>query len=173
MEAKEKEDFGKQSHHFKESHDLDIIVFPNDVMNEIWIRNAKEYGGIYGTIRIKTSAGPGGFGIEIMNAAGDVPLSVVIGEHKFCKEWLAVHELNQEYMEKGGFMPGEAMDPVPVEEIEELQAHGIVVAPHPICLMAAEAKGKSPAEATKECLEEGKVHPISFLAGKLKLAEKR
>jgi len=46
------------------------------------------------------------------------------------------------------------------EEIRECLKRGIL-APHPICVLAKTAEGKSITEAHKECLEEGKFHGIS------------
>lgn len=60
-------------------------------------------------------------------------------------------------------------DPIPYEEILKCERAGIKLAPHPICVIAKEAEGKTKEEAAQECLREGKVHGISYLACKARL----
>ena len=60
-------------------------------------------------------------------------------------------------------------DPVSPELVKRCEEAGIKLAPHPICVLAEEAKGLNPIEAAKKCLEEGRVHGISLLACKARL----
>lgn len=60
-------------------------------------------------------------------------------------------------------------DPISPEEIRKCEEAGIKLAPHPICVIAKRAEGKSYAEAVSECLAEGKVHGMSYLACKARL----
>lgn len=61
-------------------------------------------------------------------------------------------------------------DPIPVSEVERCRKAGIELAPHPICVIAKEAEGKSKEQAARECVSEGNVHGISYLACKARLA---
>jgi len=61
-------------------------------------------------------------------------------------------------------------DPVSPEEVRRCREAGIELAPHPICVMAEQAKGLSAEEAARKCLEEGRVHGISLLACRARLA---
>jgi hypothetical protein len=60
-------------------------------------------------------------------------------------------------------------DPVSPEEVEKCGKAGIKLSPHPICVMAETAKGLSHKEAAEKCLEEGRVHGISYLACQARL----
>ena len=60
-------------------------------------------------------------------------------------------------------------DPIPPSEVKRCEEAGIKLAPHPICVIAKRAEGKSYMQAAKECLEEGNVHGISYLACKARL----
>lgn len=42
------------------------------------------------------------------------------------------------------------------------------IEPHPICVLAKEAKGLSKSEAEEQCLREGSFHGISVLGAKIK-----
>jgi len=61
-------------------------------------------------------------------------------------------------------------DPIPLSEVRKCEKAGIKLAPHPICVIAKRAEGKSYEQAAKECVEEGNVHGISYLACKARLA---
>jgi len=61
-------------------------------------------------------------------------------------------------------------DPIPVSEVAKCERAGIELAPHPICVIAKEAPGKSHSQAARECVKEGNVHGISYLACKARLA---
>jgi len=65
-------------------------------------------------------------------------------------------------------MEEELGDPVPPEKVKELEQKGFEIHGHPICILAKTAKGMSRQEAERECLAEGKVHPISFWAAAYK-----
>jgi len=55
-------------------------------------------------------------------------------------------------------------DPVSRAEVEGCARIGHPLAPAPICVLVKTAKDIPPAQAVKECLDEGKVHGISLLA---------
>jgi len=59
-----------------------------------------------------------------------------------------------------------AKDPVPYSLVEKCEEIGHPLEPHPICVLAKTAEGKSYREAREECLREGKVHGISLIACK-------
>lgn len=50
--------------------------------------------------------------------------------------------------------------------VEEAIKYG--VKPHPICVLAKRADGISEAEARRQCIEEGKFHGVSLIAGELR-----
>ncbi|HDD45186.1 MAG TPA: hypothetical protein ENG63_10065 [Candidatus Desulfofervidus auxilii] len=61
-------------------------------------------------------------------------------------------------------------DPISPLEIEELRAK-CDLKPHPICLLRKVTEGIPIEEAEEQCLREGKVHPISLMACRLKVGK--
>ncbi|MHA1827088.1 MAG: hypothetical protein ACTSX6_00420 [Candidatus Heimdallarchaeaceae archaeon] len=90
------------------------------------------------------------------------------------KCWMKVEEKDSKIpVEKRFEMFWECMkegDPISPKEVERCKKAGIELAPHPICVLAETAKGLSHKEAAKKCLKEGRVHGISYLACKARLA---
>jgi len=62
-------------------------------------------------------------------------------------------------------------DPVSRELLEKMKAVGWNIKPAPMCVIAKEVQGKTRAQAEKECIEEGKLHPINVIAFKAKYGE--
>jgi len=55
------------------------------------------------------------------------------------------------------------------EQAKKCKEMGYPVEPHPICVLDKVAEGKTEAEASEQCLKEGKFHGISALACKARL----
>ncbi len=66
--------------------------------NEIWIKG--KGSKIFGTIKIKITEGPKGFGLQIKKSVGDVPLTVDLGDKNiFDTDYLFVYELDPDAYE--------------------------------------------------------------------------
>jgi len=59
------------------------------------------------------------------------------------------------------------LDPISKQTIALMKEKGCDIKAHPICVLAKRAKGESLEQATKECIDEGKVHWISLYKCKL------
>lgn len=68
------------------------IEIPANKNVEIWVKG-RVPGKLYGTIMLKTTRGPKGFGIEVDRAIGDTHLYVETDQGNFRCRWLTIHQL--------------------------------------------------------------------------------
>jgi len=64
------------------------------------------------------------------------------------------------------------LDPVSQSAIQDMKAKGCDIKPHPICVLSKESQGMTKEEASKQCIDEGKIHWISLAKCPLEGEEK-
>lgn len=97
-----------------------MTLYPNGE-DVIWIQSEGK-GGLFGTLEIKPSAGPFGFGMSVENKAGDKPISILVGFQNVTSDFWELSQLNRVGEEN-------FLAPVPRREFEErVQRAGIPLA---------------------------------------------